>query len=65
MRIDAAEALHQPLERRLPGLDHVARHLVGVDDRHAERAEELRHGGLAAGDAAGEADAERVWYSWP
>ncbi len=54
----AAEALDQPLERRLARLDHVARDLVGVDDRHAQSAEEFRGGGFAAGDAAGQADAE-------
>ena len=32
---------------------------VGVDDRHAERGEQVGDGGLAAGDAAGEGDAER------
>src|SRR6185437_5547514 len=52
----AAEPLHQPLERRLPGLDHLARHLIRVDDRDAERGEELHRGGLAARDAARQPD---------
>ena len=45
--------------RQEPGTggDHVARDLVGVDDRHAERREETGDGALAARDAAGEADA--------
>ena len=30
-----AETLHQALERRLPGFDHIARQLIGVDDGHA------------------------------
>src|SRR5580658_5762728 len=56
----APEALYQPLERRLPGLDDLACHLVAVEDWHAERTEELGGGGLAAGDAPGETDAEHA-----
>src|SRR2546430_5517874 len=52
-----AEPLDQPLERGLPGLDDLARDLVAVEDRHTQGAEELRRGGLAAGDAPGKAHA--------
>jgi len=31
-----AEPLDQPLERGLPGLDDLARHLVAIEDRHTE-----------------------------
>ena len=55
----AAEALDETLEWGLSRLDDVARDLVGVDDRHPESSEKLRGRGLAAGDATGEADAER------
>ena len=53
-----AEALDQSLERRLAGLHDVAGDLIAVEDGHAERAEELRRRGLAAGDAAGQPDAD-------
>ena len=45
-------------ERRPARLDDLAGDDVGVDDRHAERGEEVGDGGLAAGDATGERDAE-------
>ncbi len=46
-------------ERRLSRLDDLARDDVRIDHRHAARCEEVRDGGLAARDAAGECDAER------
>src|SRR6185437_1118105 len=55
----ATEALDETLERRLSRLDHVTRELVSADDRHSQCAEKFCGRGFAAGDAAGEAYAER------
>src|SRR6202042_2241336 len=53
-----AESLDQPLQRRLPGLDHIARDLVAVEHGYSQRAEEPGSRGFAAGDAACQPDAE-------
>ena len=43
-------------QRRLPGLDRLARQLVGVDDRDAARGDQARHRRLSGADAAGQPD---------
>ena len=45
---------------RLPGRGQRMGEAVGVGDVDAERGERVRHRGLAAADAAGEADDERI-----
>ena len=52
------EGLDDAAKRRTSGCDDLARDLVGIDDRHAARREELRDGGLAARDAARESNAK-------
>ena len=42
----------------MPGATHFARQHVGVDDGHAQRREQVGDRGFAAGDAAGQPDAE-------
>ena len=53
-----AEGLCDSSQRRLAGFDDVAGDEVRVDQRHAVGREQIGDGGLAAGDAAGEGDAE-------
>ena len=52
------ESLHHARERRPAGFDHLASNDVGVDQRRAAGDEQVGDGGLAAGDAAGQGDAE-------
>jgi hypothetical protein len=51
-----AEPGDQLGERRLAGLDDLARELIGVDHGRAAGDERLRHGGLSRGDPAGQSD---------
>jgi len=43
-------------QRRLPGLDRLARQLIGVDDWNSPFGDEARHRRLSRGDAAGQPD---------
>jgi hypothetical protein len=57
-----AEFLDQRRHRRAVRSGEGMGDLVGVDDRGAAGGEQVGDGGLAAADAAGEADAESRWF---
>ena len=51
-----AETISNLVERGLSRLHHVASDDIGVDDGNAKFGETIGDGGLAAGDATGQAD---------
>ncbi len=57
-KISLAESLDDTGEERRSGGRDLACDDVGIDDGHAEGGKQARDGGFAAGDAAGQADAE-------
>ena len=53
-----AETISNLVERGLSGLNHIASDDIGVDDGNSKLGKYLGDGGLAAGDATGQADTQ-------